>query len=49
MTATRRTGYSPQEIEPKWQRVWVERGVMKASESSPKPKKEAPKRGDMNL
>src|SRR5256885_7595935 len=38
MTATRRTGYSPQEIEPKWQRVWVERGVMKASESSPKPK-----------
>ena len=38
MTATRRTGYSPQEIEPKWQRVWAERGVMKASESSPKPK-----------
>jgi leucyl-tRNA synthetase len=38
MTATRRTGYSPQEIEPKWQRVWAERGVMKASDSSPKPK-----------
>jgi len=38
MTATRRTGYSPQDIEPKWQRVWAERGVMKASESSPKPK-----------
>ncbi|TMD16929.1 MAG: leucine--tRNA ligase, partial [Chloroflexi bacterium] len=38
MTATRRTGYSPQEIEPKWQRVWAERGVMKASDSSPRPK-----------
>ena len=38
MTATRRTGYSPQEIEPKWQRVWAERGVMKASDSSTRPK-----------
>ncbi len=38
MTATRRTGFSPQEIEPKWQRVWAERGVMKASDSSPRPK-----------
>ncbi|HKW73588.1 MAG TPA: leucine--tRNA ligase [Candidatus Dormibacteraeota bacterium] len=28
----------PQEIEPKWQEIWVERGVMKADDSSPKPK-----------
>src|SRR5213082_2303199 len=34
----RRSSYVPQEIEPKWQKVWVERGVMKASDSSPKPK-----------
>jgi leucyl-tRNA synthetase len=38
MTATRRAGYSPQEIEPKWQRIWAERGVMKAVDGSPKPK-----------
>src|SRR5713226_9328793 len=38
MTATRRTGFSPQDIEPKWQQVWADRGVMKASDSSPKPK-----------
>jgi len=38
MTATRRTGYSPQEIEPKWQRVWAERGVLEADDASPKPK-----------
>src|ERR1700674_2732455 len=37
-TRPRRSGYSPQEIEPKWQRTWVEHGVMKASDSSPKPK-----------
>src|SRR5260370_10783534 len=30
--------YVPQEIEPKWQKTWVERGVMKASDKSPKPK-----------
>ena len=36
--ATRRTGYSPQEIEPKWQRIWAERGVMKANDASTKPK-----------
>ncbi len=34
----RRSGYVPQEIEPKWQKIWAERGVMKASDSSPKPK-----------
>jgi len=27
-----------QEIEPKWQRIWAERGVMKAQDDSPKPK-----------
>ncbi len=37
-TRSRRSGYVPQEIEPKWQKVWAERGVMKASDSSPKPK-----------
>ncbi|HKW59915.1 MAG TPA: leucine--tRNA ligase, partial [Candidatus Dormibacteraeota bacterium] len=34
----RRNAYVPQEIEPKWQKIWDERGVMKASDSSPKPK-----------
>src|ERR1700687_5501812 len=34
----RRSGYVPQEIEPKWQKVWAERGVMKADDASPKPK-----------
>ncbi|TMD01111.1 MAG: leucine--tRNA ligase, partial [Chloroflexi bacterium] len=34
----RRSTYIPQEIEPKWQKIWTERGVMKASDSSPKPK-----------
>ena len=34
----RRSAYVPQEIEPKWQKVWAERGVMKASDTSPKPK-----------
>src|SRR6201987_1350881 len=33
-----RSVYVPQEIEPKWQKIWAERGVMKASDSSPKPK-----------
>ena len=28
----------PQEIEPKWQKVWDERGVMKASDASTRPK-----------
>ncbi len=34
----RRSVYVPQEIEPKWQKVWAERGVMKASDSSARPK-----------
>lgn len=38
MAVTRHRGYVPQEIEPKWQRVWAERGVMRASDSSDKPK-----------
>ena len=32
-TRSRRSGYVPQEIEPKWQKVWAERGVMKASDN----------------
>jgi leucyl-tRNA synthetase len=38
MSVTRRSTYVPQEIEPKWQRIWDEHGVMKASDKSPKPK-----------
>jgi len=38
MAHVRRRGYVPQEIEPKWQEVWRERGVMRADDSSPKPK-----------
>ena len=34
----RRRGYVPQEIEPKWQRIWAERGVMRANDSSDRPK-----------
>jgi leucyl-tRNA synthetase len=34
----RRSVYVPQEIEPKWQKVWAERGVMRADDASPKPK-----------
>jgi leucyl-tRNA synthetase len=34
----RRSTYVPQEIEPKWQKVWAERGVMKADDASTKPK-----------
>src|SRR5487761_959952 len=37
-TRSRRSGYIPQEIEPKWQKVWAERGVMKADDASGKPK-----------
>ncbi|HEV2953288.1 MAG TPA: leucine--tRNA ligase, partial [Candidatus Dormibacteraeota bacterium] len=33
-----RRAYVPQEIEPKWQRIWVEKGVMTASDSSERPK-----------
>ena len=38
MNRPRRSAYAPQEIEPKWQRIWAERGVMKAHDDSPKPK-----------
>ena len=38
MNRPRRSVYVPQEIEPKWQKIWAEHGVMKASDSSPKPK-----------
>jgi leucyl-tRNA synthetase len=34
----RRSVYVPQEIEPKWQKIWADRGVMKAHDASPKPK-----------
>jgi leucyl-tRNA synthetase len=37
-TKPRRSSYVPQEIEPKWQKVWAEHGVMKADDASPKPK-----------
>jgi len=35
--AGKRRGYVPQEIEPRWQRVWRERGVMEASDVSDRP------------
>jgi leucyl-tRNA synthetase len=38
MSPSRHSGYVPQDIEPKWQKVWAERGVMKAADDSPKPK-----------
>jgi leucyl-tRNA synthetase len=38
MAITRSRGYVPQEIEPKWQQVWRERGIMHASDISDKPK-----------
>jgi leucyl-tRNA synthetase len=34
----RRSQYVPQEIEPKWQKIWADHGVMKAADDSPKPK-----------
>src|SRR3989442_5465588 len=37
-TKPRRSTYVPQEIEPKWQKVWADRGVMKADDDSSKPK-----------
>lgn len=37
-TRPRRSLYVPQEFEPKWQKTWEQRGVMRASDSSPKPK-----------
>ncbi|MEP6753156.1 MAG: leucine--tRNA ligase [Candidatus Dormiibacterota bacterium] len=38
MSPSRHSGYAPQDIEPKWQKVWAERGVMKAADDSLKPK-----------
>ncbi len=38
MAVTKRRGYVPQEIEPKWQKAWAERGVLRADDASPKPK-----------
>jgi leucyl-tRNA synthetase len=38
MAVMQRRRYVPREIEPKWQRVWRERGVMKADDRSEKPK-----------
>src|SRR3981081_3488344 len=37
-TKPRRSAYIPQEIEPKWQKLWADRGVMKADDASSKPK-----------
>src|SRR6202171_1502510 len=37
-TKPRRSTYVPQEIEPKWQKIWNEHGVLKADDNSPKPK-----------
>jgi leucyl-tRNA synthetase len=38
MAVTKRRGYVPQDIEPKWQRLWNERGVMRADDGSARPK-----------
>ncbi|MDQ6917753.1 MAG: leucine--tRNA ligase [Candidatus Dormibacteraeota bacterium] len=38
MAQVRKRGYVPQEIEPKWQEVWRERGVMRADDAATKPK-----------
>jgi leucyl-tRNA synthetase len=38
MSPSRHSGYVPQDIEPKWQKVWAEHGVMKAADDSSKPK-----------
>jgi leucyl-tRNA synthetase len=38
VSRSRRSVYVPQEIEPKWQKIWADRGVMKAADESPKPK-----------
>jgi leucyl-tRNA synthetase len=38
MAVTKRRGYVPQDIEPKWQRVWDERGVMRADDGTDRPK-----------
>jgi leucyl-tRNA synthetase len=38
MAITKSRRYVPQEIEPKWQQVWRERRIMRASDTSQKPK-----------
>jgi len=38
MAVTKRRGYVPQDIEPKWQQVWTERGVLRADDASSRPK-----------
>ena len=38
MAVTKRRGYVPQDIERKWQRVWRERGVLRADDGSARPK-----------
>jgi leucyl-tRNA synthetase len=38
MAITRSRRYVPQEIEPKWQQVWREQRIMRASDTSEKPK-----------
>jgi leucyl-tRNA synthetase len=38
MAITKPARYVPQEIEPKWQRAWAERAVMRADDSTTKPK-----------
>ncbi len=38
MSSPRRSSYVPQEIEPKWQKIWVEHGVLRAADNSPRPK-----------
>ncbi len=38
MAVTKRRGYVPQDIEPKWQRLWSERDVMRADDGSDRPK-----------
>jgi leucyl-tRNA synthetase len=38
MAVTKRRGYVPQDIESKWQRIWKERGVLRAHDASARPK-----------
>ncbi len=38
MAVTRRRSYVPQEVEPKWQRIWSERRIMNADDASNRPK-----------
>jgi leucyl-tRNA synthetase len=38
MAVTQRRGYVPQDLEPKWQRRWRERGVLRARDDSDRPK-----------